>query len=337
MNPFFKRAFIFCFSITALACSCSAEPTGKTRLSGQFSGIFPIEKTFTVKVLVPNPVLGAMKQFNEYETPLETDGSFSLSMPLFCPVYAVFSINDVDYGAFFLSPDKETKIELSLNETNQMQVKIVEGQGLMPEDMNKLNRPFMEFVQKVYRLSNEFRFDMSPKEYRDYILEWAEKQLSTIIEGNENLPANLKQLAYKELKWMTPAGYLFAYEDNVRGLYKQQQGGKETNDPPFVPVKPDKTYYTFLRFFDLNNPPVLNSPTYSRIFQQILADSVLNIPRMTDRPLTGWLKEVKAIMTDAVGLDSGLFYDILTFHAYNRQLNEDLKPLSVQQIEAIKA
>jgi thiol-disulfide isomerase/thioredoxin len=336
---FFKHALIFSYAIVALACSHSTEPTGKATLTGKFPGSLPVEKTFIVKVSVPNLVSDELKQFDEYETQLTEDGSFSLSIPLFSSVYALLSVNDNDgdYDLVFLSPDKETKLELSLDEADDMQIKLIEGQGLTPEDLTITNRLFMEFIQKVYdpNTLRELRFDMSPEEYRDYFIEWTEKQLS-IVEENKNLTENQKQLLYGLLKWYTYIGLLFDYEGQTRYIYEHQQPEKGINDAIFIPQKPDKAYYSFLRFFDWNNSPIFNTPAYPRIFKHILADSVLNIPSIDNLPLADWIKEVKTIMAPLVGSDTGLFYDMLTLHAYLKQLDKELKPLSDSQIKDIK-
>jgi thiol-disulfide isomerase/thioredoxin len=337
MKYFFKYALIFSYAILVLACSHSSDPTGKATLTGKFSGSFPVGQIFTVKITVPNSVFGASKQWDEYEIQLEPDGSFSLSIPLFHSIYALFSVNEEDYDAFFLSPDKEIKIELSLNETSEIQIKIIEGQGLTPEEEDKINKRFMEFIQKVYDPNSlsGLHYNMSPEEYKEYILQWTEKQL-TNIEKDIDLPENLKQLLYKQMKWYTFINYLFGYEDVICYFYENQPAEKNRNDTVFTPVKPCKSYYSFLRFFDLNNPPLFNAPAYPEIFRQILDNDVLNIPRIDSRPIANWLKEVKTTMADLTGSNTGLFYDMLVLHAYWKQLDEELKPFSDQQKKDIK-
>lgn len=336
MNTFCKISIIFAGIIVLSGCVPRNTSTGKATLIGKFSGTFPVGQIYTVKVAVPNLVLGELQQFDEYETQLERDGSFSLSIPLFTSVYAILSINEEEQGAFFLSLDKETKIELSLNETNTMKVKLIKGKELTPEDMDKTDSLFMEFVQKVFYSNNlsGLRYDMSPEEYRDYILNWTEDQISTIFKKAENLPEDQKQMISKIMKQHTYTGYLFNYENQVHFLYEKQRNNKETNDSVFTPIKPDKSYYSFLRFFDLNNPPFGNATFYSKMYQYILADSVLNIPSIDNQPLADWLKEVKTIMSPLIGSDTGLFYDLLALHAYRQQF-EELKPLSDKQKEEI--
>ena len=341
MNRSFKHALIFGYAVMALACSHSKVPTGKATLTGEFSGSFPVGQIFTVKVGVPNLILGILQQFDEYEIQLESDGSFSLSIPLFCPVYALLSINEEDYGAVFLSPDKETKIEFLLEESDKMQLKITKGVELTMADINTTNRLFMEFYLKVFDPTTNLgglQLGMSPEEYRDYILNWTEEQISITVDGTENLPENQKQLISKVMKWHTYIGLLFDYEGQIRYIHENQQSKKETNDPIFTPIKPNKDYYSFLHFFDLNNPPFGNPINYVKMYKQILADSVLNIPNINNQnqPLTDWLKDTKTIMADLIGSDTGLFYDFLAIHAYMQQF-EELKPLSDRQKKEIKA
>lgn len=339
MNHFCKHLLIFSYVVLALACSRLSAPTGKATITGKFTGSFPTEQTFNINVSVPNPVYGALKQYDEYESQIQEDGSFSIVIPLFNSAYVGFSIND-DYGTIlFLSPDKETKIRLSLNETKEIQINVVEGQELTKEDMDKINVPNIKFVQAAYHSDSNglegLRFDMSPEDYQKFIINWTEKHISDAVDS-ENLPEKLKQLCYKELKWLTISSYLFDYDSIICDIYKEQVTDKRITDTIFTPVKPDKSYYSFLLFFDLNNPPLFNAPAYSKIFQYILNDCVLNIPSINEQPIEDWLRKVKTIMANLIGSDTGSFYDMLALHAYWKQLDEELHPLSGRQIENIK-
>ena len=340
MKHFFKTTLIFSYVIFALAFSQSKAPTGKATLTGTFSGKFPAGQIFTVKLSVPNLVQGELKQFDEYETQLETDGSFSLSIPVFTSVYAMLSINEEDYGIFFLSPDVQTKVQLSFNEANKLQVKLIKGKEFTLNDYKKTSALLQEFVFKVNfdpeNLASGLRYTMSPEEYRDYILNWTEKQISTIIDKVESLQGNQKQQFANTMKWYAGTGLLFNYEGQIRYMYEQQQSGGKANETTYAPQKLNKSYYSFLRFFDWNNPPLGNATFYSGMYRHILSDSILNIPSITDKGLTNWLKEVKSIIAPLTGIESGLFYDFLTFHALRKQINDEFKPLSKQQVIDIK-
>ena len=333
MKHFFKTLIIAC-AIIVSACSKTKEQTGIATFSGKFAGNFPVGQIFTVKLEVPNLVFDNIQQFFEYETTLELDGSFALSIPLYSSVYATFSVNEEDCGTVLLSPDKKTKIELSLNAENKMQFKMIEGEKMTLEDIEKTNEPFIEFINKLFDIENSFsglRYDMSPEEYKDYLLNYAENQLVIIVDKNENLSENLKQFVRSELKWWSFIGTLFDYEGQMQYLYENEE-----SDGLFTPKKPDKSYYSFLRNFDWNNPPKSFAPAYSATYKYILSTDVLNIPTIENMSLTDWLKEAKTILSDLVGFDNGIFYDFLICHAYFKQLDEDQKPLSDNQIADIK-
>jgi thiol-disulfide isomerase/thioredoxin len=70
--------------------------------------------------------------------------------------------------------------------------------------------------------------------------------------------------------------------------------------------------------------------------RSILSAPGLNIPPISDTPIDSWLKEVKTNIADLLGFDSGQFYDMLVANAYAKQFNDELLPLSDQQIENIK-
>jgi thiol-disulfide isomerase/thioredoxin len=316
MNNFCKHLLIFSYAILALACSHSAAPTGKATLSGKIIGSFPAGQT-SVIVSFPIPVFNKSV---EYETTLKEDGSFSISAPVFFPTYSMLVFGSKEYaGLILLSPDKETKIELSFNEAEEIQVNIIEGSGLTPEKMDELNVAFMNCFSSYMKVfstaQDEIQTGILPDDYEEYILQKRDTVLSN-IEGIENLSEDLKPLVSQLLPtgW---SGYLFEA------------------DTLFTSVKPDRSYYSFLRLLDLNNPPFQPHIGYPATFKRILADKILNIPCINDQPIDTWSKEVKSIMADLIGSDTGLFYDMLAFHAFLNQLEEGT-PLSDKQKENIQ-
>lgn len=94
-----------------------------------------------------------------------------------------------------------------------------------------------------------------------------------------------------------------------------------------------KSYYSFLEEFDLNNPSNLYG-TYSDVLQLLLNNDTLNIPPVGETPINEWIK--KSSISNLVGFDSGLFYDMLAANSYAQQLNDLGKPLSDKQIANIK-
>ncbi|MDR1527660.1 MAG: TlpA family protein disulfide reductase [Dysgonamonadaceae bacterium] len=337
MKHLFKLAFILSCTIWALACSHSTEQTGKATLTGKFLGTFPTDANYTVRVAVPNLIVGNLAhQTDKYETRLKHDGSFSFSIPLFCDALGLIAINDDEYGAIFLSPNMETNVELCMDDSNKIQVKMIKGIEITIDDLNQSNPLFMNFYLKAFdgSLLNGLRYDMSPEEYRNYIINRLKEQLS-IIQKNQELSDYTKEALYRIMKIFFWEKLLY-YESEIIYLYEKQHSEKEAVTSDFTPVKPDKSYYSFLIFFDMNNPPLVNYPFYPRIYQAILNNDVSNIPPIDSKSLPEWLKEVKTTMSGMIGSDTGLFYDMLALHAYLQQLEESSKPLSSSQREEIK-
>ncbi|GHT49141.1 hypothetical protein AGMMS49982_01930 [Bacteroidia bacterium] len=292
MNKLCKHLLVFSYAVLALSCSQETASTGQATLSGKIVGSVPSGQT-SVMVAFPIPVFN---ETVEYETLLKEDGSFSISVPVFFPTYAQMVVGSKEYaGTLLLSPDKDTKIEVSFNESAEIQVKIIEGNGSTPDEMAKLNEVFMNGYQSYLKtfadVEANLQSDTLPEDYRKSILKLRETYLSN-IEGMDNLPKNLRTLVYNSL----PSGgsLLFDYGDR----------------------KPNLSYFSFLRLLDLNNPPLNSHIVYPTISKSILSNKVLNIPRLEDKSVEDWLNEVKPIMSDLLGFDIGLFYDVLTFHAF---------------------
>jgi len=336
MNHFFKLLSTVALALVVVSCS-QKEQTGKATLSGKFTGAFPDGKVYELKVSVPNMIFeNVHQQFLDYETRVESDGTFSLSVPLYSPVYAMLSINDNECGMILLSSDQETKIELFLDENNDIKFKMLKGEMLTSEDFEKINQLssglYYAIMDPATTLSG-LRYDMTPDEYKNYLLQWTENQIA-LIEKNQDASKKLKKITVDNIKWATFTAYLFNYRDILQWLYENQSSEKDT---VFTPASIDKSYYSFLGFFDFNNPPTLVGVHYSGMCQAILNDSILNIPDIENMALADWLKATKSIMADLIGADEGIFYDFLTLYAYSKQLDATHpKQLSDKQIEEIK-
>jgi len=100
--------------------------------------------------------------------------------------------------------------------------------------------------------------------------------------------------------------------------------------------KIDRSYFRFLKDFDLNDPQYLHTFTFPELQHNILQNEVLGLPRIGDSDIPSWLKNVKGLLAEQVGFKDGQYYDILAANAYGLQLNEEVKPLTTKQQEAIK-
>jgi thiol-disulfide isomerase/thioredoxin len=95
--------------------------------------------------------------------------------------------------------------------------------------------------------------------------------------------------------------------------------------------------FSFLKYFNLNNPAAFHETGYIRVLQKILEEQVFQIQPIEDTPVPEWLKGVQSIFANLIASDTGFFYDLLVANAYYLQLKKDTKPFSEKQIENIQA
>jgi thiol-disulfide isomerase/thioredoxin len=255
----------------------------------------------------------------KYTTTVKSDGSFMMEIPAVSPFYAFISVDsNSSAGVIMLSPGQTTRVNLFLDETDQIELRVMEGVELKPAEWRRI----LSVNQKVMMAAAEgrnapkFQLPVSPQEYADSLLIQMEKDLA-IIYADSVLSEKHKDLLYY---WLKPfyLNLFFEYEDRMR-------------------QEPDKSYYAFLKHFDLNNPSPFNNKYYSMALRSILSRPELNIPPVGDTPVADWLNEAKTTLADLTGIDSGLFYDILAAEAYINQFWNELNPLSERQKENIRA
>lgn len=136
-------------------------------------------------------------------------------------------------------------------------------------------------------------------------------------------------------------GYLFNYSDMIAKNKTKFYNPKNPLAPDTIKiVKEDKSYYSFLRNYSLNDPVFLYCYSGGDGFdflKSILSTKALGIPQIGDTPVEEWLKNIKGSMGGVIGFSDGLFYDLLVAAAYSEQMNDSLKELNVIQKNNILA
>src|SRR5690606_36567098 len=128
----------------------------------------------------------------------------------------------------------------------------------------------------------------------------------------------------KDYRLFLYTGHVFDYEAEMKRNYRNA-----TQDIVGEPEiqKIDRSYFRFLKDFNLNDPQYLHTFTFAEFQNLILQNEVLDLPKIGDNDIPSWLASVKAILADLIGFDEGPYYDILAANAYAHQLNEEIKPL----------
>ena len=340
LSTFCRLLFVFCSIVLIFGCTRSntSLPTpeiqiGNAKIIGKVTN-FSIEKDIIITVQ-----LGSLfsDQYATYETVLNEDGRFFFDVPVECSgIAAIYS--RIFRSAICLIPNEETHLEITFDDAGQAKVSMNSSLGLTAEDLENSTNIIYELIELNNDKVNERDVipldSMLPEVYSEWRMQRVKKDLA-VIKNNPKLSEKAQLRLYYIMKLIYLEVYFMDYEENMRNRYFDKHIGEDINEEDFTPIKPDKSYYSFLKDFDLNNPLCLYAPYYPIVLQSILKNEILNLPIIGDSPIDGWLKDVKAIMADLIGADTGLFYEMLVAQAYIKQFNEDQKPLSDKQKENI--
>ena len=274
---------------------------------------------------------------NKFETQLDDDGCFYFEeIPIECNTIGFINsyiFNGVPVAVRLVS-DEETKVEIIFEKDGSIETNMTNNIGLTADEMISFEGDFwIKFLQPQFEEAYSKCYDMKPEEYYQYAMEMMKKRIELALDSSFLSPKVANYIS-NEFKLIYLKGALLNYSDYISQNYLIYKTEEEPDD--FTPQEPSKSYYTFLKDFDLNNPQYLYNDYYPQVLERILMNDTLNIPLIDDMPINEWMKKVKAIMTEWVGFDKGLFYDMLAANSYARQFNNELRPLSDKQKENIK-
>ena len=277
----------------------------------------------------------------EREAMVDNSGFFSFEIPLETSIAWVWIPTLSGYAeepsGFCLEAGKETKVKYFRDERDVMRIKIEQGLDLSsmlnddPEVQDSIIGKMLSLWESSLTKDSLDRFLLNPHDYASYAIRLDLGARLRVIEDETRLSTQKKILLTNMMKLLF-AESLFRYPKTMSKTYNML---KEREDTTTLNVSdPDRNYYTFLKEFDLNNPFYLCNPDLlNEFFQTLLRDRTLQIPRIEDRPVGEWLTEAKTILAELVGFDEGLFYDLLVINTYAWQLNDEMRPLSDQQIK----
>jgi thiol-disulfide isomerase/thioredoxin len=202
-------------------------------------------------------------------------------------------------------------------------------------NQNDVIRGF-EVMDKMIR----YRPDGTPQHLydktTDYFLNVIKTGISerlAIVRKDTLLSKELKEVCSNDFSlWMYKV-HVFDYEKEMTLNYRNTNNDKNTY--PNI-HKIDRNYFRFLKNLRLNEIPYLNCYTFQDFQKEILRNEIIRLPEIGESDISTWLKNVKFILSDLVGFDDGLYYEILAANAYGKQLSEELKPLSKKQEENIE-
>jgi len=342
LTTYFKPIFLAAICLVFLSCSHAGKDklpdpkiqAGIAKVTGQVINyhLKKGEEIPTITLSLSNPVTAEAVTF---ETLLKDDGSFSFEVPVQCNITLV-AINSPYFNrnAIFLGlvPGEVTKVEIAFDKTGKIKSKIASSFELTSDVTQNYSQIFGNFLD-----ANEHEpfYKLTPEEFSHLAIDkLMVNRLKTAI-ADTILSKKGLNFVTNECKLKFLSGCLLTYTDYISLNYHNFKAKGDPDD--FTPQKPQRSFYAILKSFNLNDPQYLYTMSYFEVLTRILSNETLNIPRIKDMPVNDWLKEVKVIMADLIGSDTGLFYDMLAANAYAMQFNTELKPLSDKQIANIKS
>jgi thiol-disulfide isomerase/thioredoxin len=345
LTSFTKQTLLIAFCTMSFSCANYQNNNDKlpdpkikagiAKISGSISNLkLPEgEKKVAIEIWVMNPVSG---EESKYVTNLNENNRFSLEVPLECSTAIVgFNIgtNTKKFGYAYigLEQDKELQMNIVFNDKGDFKIDAKGGLNLAYDDTMNIFRA-LELFDEHFTWGDYYK--MTPKEFAEHELTIGLKERTNAAIDSLALSETTKKFLIDEFNIRFLKGRLFYYKESAEESFKLSQ-----LEHPFysdyIAIEPDKSYYSFLRDFNLNSPQYLYSYSYSDFLKKFLSIAAFRIPKIKDMPIDEWLRGVKATVQDVIGFNSGLFYDMLAANAYALQMNDRKEPLTNKQLENI--
>ncbi|TCD00539.1 TlpA family protein disulfide reductase [Pedobacter psychroterrae] len=333
-NLFYMFSLLFLLSCRQPVSGINEVPkivSGKVRLTGNIKSASGVNKDgMFVKIVVPHQISG---DYVKYRADVDISGNFSVDAEVETNISFVHlstSLNPRKSLLVKLRTGYDTHIEITYNSSFDIdKIKVT------PEmTQNDVTHSF-DLVGKMIQypiLKQEPLYDRSTDDF----LKSSKSTLSEIlrvVEDDRLITSEMKEVLLNDFRLYYYHAAVFNYGNAMRANYFRSNGDK--NKKPVI-KKIDRSYYRFLKDLKLADPKYLYAfGSFWEFNRKILENEVLAIPRIDDVDISTWLTNVKRTLSDLVGFNDGLFYDILAANNYGKQLNVELKPLSEKQKENI--
>jgi thiol-disulfide isomerase/thioredoxin len=342
-----KTLFSFLFVLILISSSCKEESKYENEIikgQSKLSGVLTV-KDNTVNLQEIKVSLSVFQMvsgdFVELQSNVDSKGYFHFDFPMETKASIVhLSVDCLDLWLSFTAvSDEETTVEITIDKEDEIHSSERNTIPFNSFDITEQSDLFIKMSQYsgVDSLYNEFknRYDLTPDDFLKFAMRTVNYRIDNVVTKEQGLSPLAKKYLSDEFRLFFINHTLFFYseqmEANFKGLNPEGKWDSFTK-----PENPDRAYYEFLKTLNLNNSDYLYSSEYFNLLRLILSNKTLNIPPINDTPITKWLIDVKLVLADLVGFDSGFFYDMLVANAYITQFNEKTRPLSEMQKQNIQ-
>lgn len=334
------KHFFICSLLFLLSCQLAIgmdvdKPTilaGTAKITGRIITPDGINKdSVLVTIGVPLPISGELAQ---YEAIVDRSGNFSIDFDVETDSTLIGLYSSINpYKAIMITSINGGVTSVDITYNSDLDIKSIAATSAMNQNDMRWS---MEVLNKMidYRSGRATKplYDTSIDEFQNYAKNAVSERLSIFLDKDTLLSKEFKGIVSKEFRLFMYNAHVLDYEVEMTRNYRNATGN--TTDKPEI-QKIDKSYFRFLKDFNLNDPQYLQSFAFSEFQNAILQNEVLGLPEIGESDIHTWLASVKVILADLVGFDHGSYYDILAANAFARQLNEEVKPLTEKQKEHI--
>jgi len=326
--------FLSCNRATDINTDTAIIVAGASKITGRIITPGQNNDSIMVTITVQHPISGENVR---HQILADQSGKFSLDFDMetgtsLCGLYT--SVNPYKTLVVKVAKDGTTHIDITYDSDLKIKNTVITP-VMNPYDMEQS----MEVLNKMidYRPNSPGwvyprLYDKSPDEFLDRARRTESERLSQFVEKDKLFSKEFKGLIAKDFRLFLYTGQVFDYEREMIRNYRNAT--RDTVHTPKI-QKIDRSYFRFLRDFNLNDLQYLQTFTFAELQNEILQNEVLGLPVIGDSDIPSWLASVKGILADLIGFDDGPYYDILAANAFGRQFNEQMKPLSERQKENI--
>ncbi len=297
-----------------------------------------------VKVLYSNFI--GNNTFNKNEiisVNVDSNYHFDVDVPLMTDkALAFLSLSDNDTTSnvilgLGLDQEKPVHVDFDMQPQNvNKEIIIKGGLGFNALDANLLIQCVMNFDDYCVEFGEMHGVygsqAMTPKEYLSVENEDLNRRTRFALDSLlYPLAPRLEILIKNYYKMMYINSRYFGYKDYVEQIAKRYHDSDK-----IVAVEPDKSYYSFLKDDDLNNPNWIYTSqlaynVYESFLYRFLDIKAFGIPPIGDMDAEKWAQIVKDNVSDVLGFKDGFFYDMLVAASYSKQISKDKKPFTQMQ------
>lgn len=316
---------------------------GKAKITGNVLNAPESNSKNPIKIRISYYQFIGKAAFNELETitvKVDSSNHFDVDVPLMTDkALASLSLTDNDTTSkvilcLGLDQEKPVQIDFDMQPQNVNQAVVVKGGlGLNALDGTLLVQCVMNFDDYCAEFGEMHGVygsqAMTPKEYLSVENEDLNRRTRFALDSLlfplaprlENLIKNYYKMTYTNSRYI-------GYKDYVEQIAKRYHDSDK-----IVAVEPDKSYYSFLKDDDLNNPnwiytSLLANNVYESFLYRFLDIKAFGIPPIGDMDAEKWLEIVKNHVADVIGFNDGFFYDMLVAASYSKQISKDKKPFT---------